>query len=219
MKSDPSLTIAIAVIAAVAALVGAIIAAWTAGRRQQRQLTHEGERQRNQLSHDRELADLSELRALLDECAVMLAATFHSYANAVSSLDQVDRLESAAAMLQEQNAPDFIVREAIEGVVETKRAPESAIGQVMEAQALGERISIRLSNETLREHYDAAVRALFAGTQQFPGPGRQPSAEQRELYERAGDAFEMARSAFASAARDLVGSRITASTTSLRDAR
>ena len=209
MKSDPALTIAIAVIAAVAALVGAVIAAWTAGRRQQRQLNHDRERQRDQLAHDRELADLSELRTLLDECAVMLSSTFHSYANAIASIDAVGRLEVAAAALQQQSAPDFIVLEAIEAVVEAKRAPEMATMKVMEAQALGERISIRLSKETLREHYDSAIRALFAGTQNFPALGRQPSSEQRHIYERAGEAFETARSEFASVAQDLVGSRIT----------
>ena len=138
----------------------------------------------------------------------MLAATFYSFANAIANIDGVDRLEGAAAMLEQQSAPDFIVREAIEAVVEAKRAPEVATAKVMEAQALGERISIRLSDEVLRGHYDSAVHALFAGLQQFPGAGRQPSAQQRAIDEGAGDTFEVARSAFSSAAREFVGSRI-----------
>ena len=145
----------------------------------------------------------------------MLAATFHSFANAIASIDGVDRLEAAAAMLEQQNAPEFIVREAIEAVVEAKRSPEVATAKVMEAQALGERISIRLSDDVLRGHYDSAVHALFVGTQHFPGAGRQPSLAEREraIHEGAGDTFEAARSAFSSAAREFVGSRIATSGT------
>jgi hypothetical protein len=143
----------------------------------------------------------------------MLAATFYSFANARANIDGVDRLEAAAAMLEQQNAPDFIVREAIEAVVEAKRAPEVATAKVMEAQALGERISIRLSDDRLRGHYDSAVHALYLGTQHFPGAGRQPSAQERAIYEEASDTFEAARSAFSSAAREFVGSRIETSGT------
>jgi hypothetical protein len=60
--SNPWLTVAVALIAAVTALIGAAIAAITAGRRQRREL-----------AHDRELADVGELRAVLDEAAGNLA--------------------------------------------------------------------------------------------------------------------------------------------------
>jgi hypothetical protein len=60
--SNFRVTIGVALIAAVAALVGAAIAAITAGRRQKREL-----------AHDRELADVSELRAVLDEAAGNIA--------------------------------------------------------------------------------------------------------------------------------------------------
>jgi hypothetical protein len=61
----------------------ALIAAYTAGRRQQRALDAESERHRAaldaearrlhaQLSHARELADRADLRALMDEAAVVL---------------------------------------------------------------------------------------------------------------------------------------------------
>ena len=55
-------TVGVALIAAVTALIGAAIAAITAGRRQRREL-----------GHDRELADVGELRAVLDEAAGNLA--------------------------------------------------------------------------------------------------------------------------------------------------
>jgi hypothetical protein len=76
---------AVAFIGAGATILAAIIlggwAAWAADRRQARQiadsgqrqareLAAEGERQRATLAHDRELADLHDLRALLDEAAV-----------------------------------------------------------------------------------------------------------------------------------------------------
>jgi nucleotidyltransferase/DNA polymerase involved in DNA repair len=54
------------------AIVIAVLAAWTAGRRQKRQLREDGVRQAAALAHDRELADLADLRVLLDEAAVAL---------------------------------------------------------------------------------------------------------------------------------------------------
>jgi hypothetical protein len=60
--TSPWLTVGIALIAAVTALTGAAIAAVTADRRQRREL-----------AHDRELADVTELRAVLDEAAGVLA--------------------------------------------------------------------------------------------------------------------------------------------------
>jgi hypothetical protein len=69
MGNDPWLTVGIALIAAVAALSGALIAAVTAGRRQRTQLRHDAERQQNELQHDRALAELSELRGVLDEAS------------------------------------------------------------------------------------------------------------------------------------------------------
>jgi hypothetical protein len=58
VASNPWVTIVVALIAATAALTGAGIAAITAGRRQKREL-----------DHDRTLADVSELRAVLDDAA------------------------------------------------------------------------------------------------------------------------------------------------------
>ena len=66
-----------------AAVIIAVLAAWTAGRRQKRQLDAEGKRQAATLAHGREvatlslsaeraLADLADLRKLLDEAAVAL---------------------------------------------------------------------------------------------------------------------------------------------------
>lgn len=59
----PWVTIGVAAIAATAALIGATVAAITAGRRQSRQL-----------KHDRELADLTELRVVLDTAARNIVA-------------------------------------------------------------------------------------------------------------------------------------------------
>ncbi len=55
-----------------AAIVVAVITAKTTNARQERQLGAEGERQEPALRHERELADLHDLRALLDEWALAL---------------------------------------------------------------------------------------------------------------------------------------------------
>lgn len=69
MGSDPWLTIGIALIAALAALAGALIAAVTAARRQRQQLTHDAQRQQDELRHDRKQVELSELRGVLDDAS------------------------------------------------------------------------------------------------------------------------------------------------------
>jgi uncharacterized membrane-anchored protein YhcB (DUF1043 family) len=83
MGNDPWLTIGIALIAALAALAGALIAAVTAAKRQQQQLAHDAQRQQAELQHNRKQAELSELRSVLDDASrdittaerVMLDAT------------------------------------------------------------------------------------------------------------------------------------------------
>jgi hypothetical protein len=59
--TDPWLVIGVALIAATAAIIGAVIAAVTAGKRQKREL-----------EHDRDLATLDDRRVVLDEAAQLL---------------------------------------------------------------------------------------------------------------------------------------------------
>jgi hypothetical protein len=60
------------ILAFVGAVLVALIAAFTAGRRQARALKAESGRLAQQLEHDRELADLADTRALFDEAVVAL---------------------------------------------------------------------------------------------------------------------------------------------------
>ena len=71
MNANPALTIGVAVIAAGAALLGALIAALTANHRQSQQL-----------GHDRARADISELRGVLDEAAGRASAAYRSMLDA-----------------------------------------------------------------------------------------------------------------------------------------
>jgi len=78
---------------ALVAVVIAVIAAWTAGRRQKRQLRAAGERQQGQLAHDRELADLDDLRGVLDDAALTLnrASRAHRLVGACVLREPMDR--------------------------------------------------------------------------------------------------------------------------------
>jgi hypothetical protein len=85
-----------------AAVVIAVIAAWTAGTRQKRQLNAQGERQGEQLAHARELADLDDLRRVLDDAALALdrAAQTHRPVGALVLTDPIHR-EDLAESLEE----------------------------------------------------------------------------------------------------------------------
>ena len=85
VSSDPWLTVGIALIAAVAALSGALIAAVTAGRRQRAQLQADAERQRTELRHERMLAELSELRGVLDDASRDITRAERAMLNATSA--------------------------------------------------------------------------------------------------------------------------------------
>ena len=85
VSSDPWLTVGIALIAAVAALSGARIAAVTAGRRQRAQLQADAERQRTELRHERMLAELAELRGVLDDAARDITDAERAMLNATSA--------------------------------------------------------------------------------------------------------------------------------------
>ena len=60
------------ILAFVGAVLVALTAAYTAGRRQARALEAESGRLAQQLEHDRELADLAAVRSALDEAALAL---------------------------------------------------------------------------------------------------------------------------------------------------
>jgi hypothetical protein len=71
------------ILAFVGAVLVALIAAYTAGRRQARALAAESGRLAQQLEHDREMADLADTRARFDDAAVAL----HDASVALSGLE------------------------------------------------------------------------------------------------------------------------------------
>ena len=75
-----------------AAIFIAVIAAWTAGARQKRQLDAEAKRQKRQLAHQRQLADVDDLRRVLDGAALVLgqAAQVHREVGALVLSDPTD---------------------------------------------------------------------------------------------------------------------------------
>lgn len=75
--------------ALIGALLVAIIAAVTANRRLTKQLAAEHARHAAELNHDRELADLSDLRALFDEAALALSDVERAYAHMIPPADEV----------------------------------------------------------------------------------------------------------------------------------
>ena len=131
VSSDPWLTVGIALIAAVAALSGALIAAVTAGRRQRAQLEADAERQRTELRHERMLAELAELRGVLDDAARDITDAERAMLNATSAWI-VDGTMSDA------------LRDALQGKVDAMWGS-------------AQRIRIRLGSEEIHDAYWTAT--------------------------------------------------------------
>ena len=113
------------ILAFVGAVLVALIAAFTAGRRQKRALEAEAGRLAQQLDHDREMADLADARALFDE--------------AVVALHHADEIRQQA-------------REALiaHGYWTAERAPEASKDAATVATELGpirERIAVRFGDD------------------------------------------------------------------------
>jgi hypothetical protein len=78
--NDPTVTIIIGLIALTGAITAAVIAAWSASRRQKQQLGDNAARQRDELHHDRLLVDLQQLRDVFDDAAGNLSAAARAMA-------------------------------------------------------------------------------------------------------------------------------------------
>ncbi len=145
VSSDPWLTVGIALIAAVAALSGALIAAVTAGRRQRAQLQADAERQRTELRHERMLAELAELRGVLDDAARDITDAERAMLNATS------------AWIADGTVSDAL-RDALQGKVDAMWGS-------------AQRIRIRLGSDEIREAYWTATQLQLQLLGQVWGDG------------------------------------------------
>jgi hypothetical protein len=132
------------VLAATTALTGAVIAAFTAGRRQKREL-----------KHDRDLKDLTELRDVLDEAAISLKETIHQCHQLMGHL-------SAWELRDDQNDPDAkadyerLYREGF--AVERARTGDARDRMIV----AGQRIAIRLGRDKpIYDAYQIAIRLVI----------------------------------------------------------
>lgn len=91
--------ILVAAVAALAAVIAAGIAAYTASRRLQLQLTAEAQRHRDMLEHERTLADRAELRAVLDDAAAAMAEARETLLRATSWLHEIHPTDSEQSEL------------------------------------------------------------------------------------------------------------------------
>lgn len=80
-----------AILAFAGAILVAIIAAYTAGRRQVRALRAERERQADRLAHERQLQDVEHLRQFLDEAAAAFEAAHDALVELSAELAAVGR--------------------------------------------------------------------------------------------------------------------------------
>jgi type II secretory pathway pseudopilin PulG len=171
MGSDPWLTVGIALIAATAALAGALIAAVSAGRRQRSQLDADLGRQREELAHDRALVELSELRGVLDDAS--------------RDITRAERamLDATSAWIADGSVSDRL-RIAFQ---------ESVDGMWGSAQ----RIRIRLGSDEIREAYWTATQVQLRllgqvsndGTREEPDARATAVVDPRATFMRNRDAF------------------------------
>lgn len=151
-----------AVLAFIGALAVAVIAAWTASSRQRQQLRAEGERQQRQLVHDRQLADLDDLRRVLDDAALALdrASQAHRPVGARVLTDPIDH----------------------EGLAESHQE----IGTARETcDALLARLRVRLGqNDPVSKAFAQATDALHKIEASTIFVSNAPDAEKREWVRR-----------------------------------
>lgn len=175
------------ILAFTAALLVALIAASTAGRRQVRALQAEGQRQADRLSHERQLQDVEHLREFLDEAAA-------AYEDAHSATSDM--------------AVDLLTARRSPGLHEAATRASIAVG------VMRRRVGLRFSPEhpvsvaygNVSEHVDARVGFLLEVIERLgPNEGMTEGDDKRddELSDQAREAFGR----FADAARDEVGAR------------
>jgi hypothetical protein len=205
--------VVVAAVAAIAALIGAVIAAKTAASRQGKQLAAEAERQqaaldaetarqrtaldadarrhRETLEHERTLADLGELRTLLDEAAGELAHAARAF------LD----VETAVTML------------GVRGETAVERANQASERLEQSQEALdrySERIALRLGSEhEVYERYSEAHDAtLMVQVDLLGATGFGMTEEHLQEVKKFRADFSKAHHGFLTAAELIVGSQV-----------
>lgn len=178
------------ILAFVAAILVALVAAYTAGHRQDRALAAERERLRLQLGHEREIADLADVRALFDNAATILAET----SRALSGLESA--LFTHGAWLGER---------AIETWTKARDAAEQVRG-------MRERLGVRLAGDhgALLAYIaadEAAWQAVNAVVAMAPAPHGDPTEAMKKL-ETAHRALIATKDDFMRAAVETVGARL-----------
>ncbi len=148
----------------IAALFLGGLAAWAAerrltkqiadsGTRQERELAAEAERQAATLAHDRDLADLADLRALLDEATVALDRARDSRSEALVSVREAVGFESSLA------ASSVPKREVVSKMVDDAAQKLEAAGRPL--VTLVARLRVRLGSEDpISDAFNDAAVAL-----------------------------------------------------------
>jgi hypothetical protein len=178
--NDSTVTIIIGLIALTGAIVAAVIAAWSASRRQKQQLADNAERQRDELHHDRLLVDLQQLRDVFDDAAGNLSAATRAMA-----LGHEDWRELGVVGDPKTHA----MRDAREAMASSAR-----------------RIRIRLGDHATTRAYEDAAGA-FSESFQLVGqrlPEEERPARTSDIEER----FDACTSRFFSEVHAVVGSNV-----------
>lgn len=178
--NDPTVTIIIGLIALTGAIVAAVIAAWSASRRQRQQLADNAERQRDELHHDRLLLDLQQLRDVFDDAAGNLSAA----TRAMTLGHEEWRVMSVVG-----DPKTHAMRDAREGLAGSAR-----------------RIRIRLGDHATTRAYEEAAE-VFSESFQLIGqqvPEEERSARTSDIEAR----FDACASRFFTEVHAVVGSNI-----------
>ena len=178
--SDPTVTVIIGLIALTGAITAAVIAAWSASRRQKRQLDANAARQRDELYQDRLLVDVQELRSVFDDAAGNLNAA--ARAMTLGHADWNDR-----------------------GVVgDPKRHAMRDAGDALDGSA--RRIRIRLGDHAATRAYEDTADALSKSLRLV---GEQKPEDERLLLTSAmEERFDACRTRFFTEAHAVVGSNV-----------
>ncbi len=165
-----------------AALVVALITAKTTNERQERQLGAEAERQAASLAHDRELADIADLRALLDQVASALDRATNAVSKAESTITVCARFklddDRKAEMLRDakQKVDDVIPQSVDLGArLRVRLGPDDPISEALQS-----------ANSALAEMQSAvAMRSLGLGDDKDDPPtAKKLLAEYSAAYKR-----------------------------------
>lgn len=157
MGNDPWLTIGIALIAALAALAGALIAAVTAARRQRHQLEHDTLRQQAELRHDRKQAELSELRGVLDDASRDITSAERAMLDATHAWIQEG---AASEELQADMADSFVAMWGSAQRILLRLGPDEVREAYWKATLIYQRLSIHVARDATSDDRLARIKEL-----------------------------------------------------------